>query len=206
MTNPNSNPAQEHDAAKPAAVTRRTAIKLVLVGIAGAAIGASALPLIRSMGTPAPRRYRFFTDDEAGLLKEIYGQIIPGDDAPGAVDTGAIDFIDRQLGRRYRRYQQAYLGGLDSFRRTCTQVYGRAFPELTPAQKIEALQALEADKVPPGLWDEPSAPAFFNLVLAHTMQSFYGSPRHGGNHAFASYRMLGVDYPPIAGQNRYPKA
>ena len=35
------------------------------------------------------------------------------------------------------------------------------------------------------------------------MQGFYGSPRHGGNKDYASYRMLGLDYPNIIGQNRY---
>ena len=35
------------------------------------------------------------------------------------------------------------------------------------------------------------------------MQGFYGSPRHGGNRNYASYRMLGLEYPPVLGQNRY---
>ena len=35
------------------------------------------------------------------------------------------------------------------------------------------------------------------------MQGFYGSPRHGGNKDYVSYRMLGLEYPDIIGQNRY---
>jgi gluconate 2-dehydrogenase gamma chain len=35
------------------------------------------------------------------------------------------------------------------------------------------------------------------------MQGFYGSPRHGGNRGFVSFRMIGIDYPRIVGQNRY---
>ena len=38
------------------------------------------------------------------------------------------------------------------------------------------------------------------------MQSFYGSPRHGGNPDYASYPMLGLEYPHVDGQNRYGKA
>jgi gluconate 2-dehydrogenase gamma chain len=31
---------------------------------------------------------------------------------------------------------------------------------------------------------------------------FYGSPRHGGNKDYISYRMLGLDYPLIIGRNK----
>lgn len=205
MTHPNGTPTPEADPANPVRLTRRTAVKLALVGLAGAAVGVGSTPLLRSLGAPA-RPYRFFTDEEAGLLGEICEQLIPRDAAPGAVDTGAIAFIDRQLGSRYRRHRSTYRRGLESFRQTCTQLHGRAFAALTSAQKIALLQAVEAGRVPAELWSQPSAPAFFNLVLAHTMQSFYGSPRHGGNRGYASYRMLGLDTPVVAGQNRHPKA
>ena len=36
------------------------------------------------------------------------------------------------------------------------------------------------------------------------MQGFYGSPRHGGNRNYVSYKMLGLEYPRVIGQNRYP--
>lgn len=205
MSNPHGTPPQEPQPASPARVTRRTAVKLALVGLAGAAIGVGSTPLLRSMSAPA-KRYRFFNDDEAGLLSAICEQIIPGDDTPGAVDAGAILFIDRQLNGRHRRHRQAYRRGLASLRQTCAQLHGRSFEELTPAQQIETLRALETGRAPKEFWSDPTAPAFFNLVLAHTMQSFYGSPRHGGNRNYASYRMLGLDYPVIAGQNRFPKA
>lgn len=206
MSNPDDTPEAKPAPASSAAITRRTAVKLALVGLTGAAVGVGAIPLIRSVPAAAPRRFRYLSDEDAALLIEICEQLIPADDMPGATDTGAIHFIDRQLGRRHRRHQPTYERGLESFRRTCAQVHGRAFQELTPAQKIELLQAVEAGRVPKELWPDVSAPAFFNVVLAHTMQSFYGSPRHGGNRGYASYRMLGLDQPVIAGQNRYPKA
>jgi gluconate 2-dehydrogenase gamma chain len=37
------------------------------------------------------------------------------------------------------------------------------------------------------------------------MQGFYGSPRHGGNRNYVSYKMLGLEYPVVMGQNRYSK-
>jgi len=44
---------------------------------------------------------------------------------------------------------------------------------------------------------------FFGLIRDHTLQSYYGSPIHGGNKNKLSYRMIGLDYPLIIGQNRY---
>jgi gluconate 2-dehydrogenase gamma chain len=45
--------------------------------------------------------------------------------------------------------------------------------------------------------------AQFNLVLEHVMQGYYGSPRHGGNEEFASWRMLGVPPVPVRGRLHY---
>lgn len=186
-------------------LTRREAVKLAVVGLAGVAVGIGAPSLARSFRRPA-RTHRFFTEDEAALLSGICAQLIPADDAPGAADTGAIRFIDRHLMGRNRKHQDTYRQGLDSFRRTCAQLHQHAYHELTADTQIALLQAVEAGRVPKELWTKTSAPAFFNVVLAHTMQSFYGSPRHGGNRDHASERMLGIDYPAIAGQNRHPKA
>lgn len=187
-------------------MSRRTALKVGLVGLVGAAVGVGSTAMLGRLGRAAQPSYRFFTDPEAELLIAICEQLIPGDDTPGATETGAIHFIDRQLCGVLKRHQQAYRRGLESFRQTCLQEHGQPFPSLPAAKQIEALRAIESGRAPKELWDQPTPQAFFNLVLAHTMQSFYGSPRHGGNRDYASYRMLGLDYPPIVGRNRPTKA
>jgi gluconate 2-dehydrogenase gamma chain len=50
---------------------------------------------------------------------------------------------------------------------------------------------------------EKKAPGFFELVRRHTLQSYYGSPRHGGNRDAVSWRMLGLDEPPLRGRAQY---
>jgi hypothetical protein len=64
---------------------------------------------------------------------------------------------------------------------------------------------LEAGKAKGRTWETEDSKVFFELIRDHTMQGFYGSPRHGGNWDYVSYRMLGLDYPQIIGQNRYKK-
>ena len=198
MENPNSSPGNP--------VSRRTALKLGLAGLVGVAVGGAvgggSAAAIARLGRSASTKYHFFTDDEAALLIEICEQIIPDDDVPGARQTGAIHYIDRKLIGAYKRHQQDYRRGLEAFRQTCLREHGGKFESLSAGKKIDALRALEAGRAPQDLWDDPSPQAFFGTVLAHTMQSFYGSPRHGGNKDYASYRMLGIDYPPVVGRNR----
>jgi gluconate 2-dehydrogenase gamma chain len=182
-------------------MTRRTAVKLGIVGLLGAAAGVGSTAAITRFGRTAAPRFRFFTEAEADLVIAICDQIIPGDDVPGATETGAIYYIDRQLCEVFVDRQPTYRRGLESFRKTCLQEYRRPFQELAGSEKILALRAIEAGEAPKELWGDPSPQEFFNVVLGHTMQSFYGSPRHGGNRDYASYRMLGLDYPPIVGRN-----
>ncbi|SFS39221.1 gluconate 2-dehydrogenase gamma chain [Porphyromonadaceae bacterium NLAE-zl-C104] len=57
--------------------------------------------------------------------------------------------------------------------------------------------------LPPSFWGKINQKEFFNIVLRNTMQGFYGSPRHGGNKNYVSFRMMRLDFPLLIGQNRY---
>ena len=63
---------------------------------------------------------------------------------------------------------------------------------------------IEAGKAPKELWEEPSQRAFFDLVLDHTRQGFYGSPRHGGNRDYVGYRIMGLAVPNLLGPEHLP--
>ena len=183
----------------------RTALKITAVGALGVAVGAGVSAAITHIDRGTPPRYRFFTEAEAALLIPVCEQIIPRDDAPGATDAGVIHYIDRQLCGPLSRHQGDYRRGLQSLRNTCLQLHRKPFEELTFAKQTETLRLIETGKASKELWGEPSSKEFFNLVVDHTMQGFYGSPRHGGNRDYASYRMLGLAYPNLIGQNRYRK-
>jgi len=186
--------------------SRRAVLKAAAVGIVGAGIGGGSAALVTRLRRNRPRSYRFFNDDEAALVIEICEQLIPRDDAPGATEAGVIRYIDRQLAGPLARHQPDYRRGLELFRETCDKEFGLSFAQLSAEQKLDLLRRVETGKVPASLWREPSAPQFFRLVLSHAMQGFYGPERHGGNRGYLSYRMLGLSYPQVIGQNRYPTA
>jgi gluconate 2-dehydrogenase gamma chain len=116
--------------------------------------------------------FRFFTDREARVLDAILAIVIPSDDAPGAREAGVIHYVDRQLTRRFREHRKTYRDAL------------AALPDAIDEQML-----LKAHKT------------FFDLVVTHAMQGFYGSPRHGGNRDFASWRMLGIPPVPVRGRD-----
>lgn len=184
-------------------VSRRAALKWAAAGTFGLAAGIGTTAGLARWIRTEPAPYRFFSEAEARLLIPMCEQIIPRDDTPGATDAGVIFYIDRQLSSVFSRHQQTYRLGLKSFRKTCLQVYQTPFEQLEFARQTEALRLIESGKAPKELWGNPSSSTFFNLVLDHTRQGFYGSPRHGGNRDYASYRMLGLAYPNLIGQNRY---
>ena len=197
-TDPQTAPAVES-----AGVSRRAALKLAAAGTLGLAAGLGGTAGFAHWMRTAPAPYRFFSAAEARLLIAICEQIIPRDDTPGATDAGVIYYIDRQLAGVFVRHQKSYRVGLESFRQTCLAGSKLPFEQLGFDEQTKVLRLVESGKAPKELWHEPSQATFFNLVLEHTRQGFYGSPRHGGNRDYVSYRMLGLAYPNLIGQNRY---
>jgi len=70
--------------------------------------------------------------------------------------------------------------------------FGKRFVELTDEQQIEVLNTVEEH-----------ARQFFQFILAHTRQGFYGDPRHGGNRNMVSWKMVGLPFPPVRGRQHY---
>jgi gluconate 2-dehydrogenase gamma chain len=185
--------------------SRRDVIKVMSVAVGGVVTGVAGSMVLGRIDRSPPGGWQFLTPNEALVVEAVAEQIIPADQDPGAKQAGVIYFIDRQLVGPYRRFQKTYRSGLESLQKTSQQTSGKPFEALAWDEQTELLKSLEAGKAPKELWTDPSAPEFFNLLRDHTMQGFYGSPRHGGNRNYCSYKMMGLEYPRITGQNRYPK-
>ena len=136
--------------------------------------------------------WRFFTAEEGQTVDAICDRIIPADRDPGAKEARDI-----QLTRPFKRYQKAYRQGIAAVDAASRKKFGGRFVELPAGQQTEVLTDIEK-----------SSSAFFELILAHTRQGFYGDPRHGGNRNRVSWKMIGVPFPPIRGREHYdqPKA
>jgi gluconate 2-dehydrogenase gamma chain len=127
--------------------------------------------------------WRYFSVQEARTLEAVCAHIIPEDRDPGAVRAGVVVFIDRQLTGFYKPLQKTYRQGLAAI--------GPNFADLPAASQLEALHRIERNS---------GTKPFFDLLVAHSMQGFYGDPRHGGNRERVSWKMLGVASPPLRGR------
>jgi len=163
--------------------------------LAAAAAGGAGVACSRNR-TP----WRFLSLDEARTLAALCDQIIPPDQDASASWAGVVNYIDLQLCGPFKRLQNIYRQGLAAVDQTSHEVHGKAFADLDSDQQIELLRRFEAGHAPRDIWQQVSSAEFFSLVIDHTMQGFYGDPRHGGNREGVSWKMLGLPYPPIRGR------
>lgn len=167
--------------------------KFVETALAAAAAGS----LVSCGGPPSP--WRFLTVDEARTLAAMCGQIVPSDQDPGAAWAGVVNYIDRQLCGPFKHLRTIYRRGISAVDESSRALCGAGFVDLAATKQVELLTMLEEGRAPGEAWTQVSATQFFELVVDHTMQGFYGDPRHGGNRERTSWKMLGVPYPPIRG-------
>ena len=165
--------------------------------------GASAVVAGTTACTANRSPWRFFTLEEARTLDALCEQIIPTDQDPGASWAGAVRFVDRQLTGFLKPLQSAYREGLAAVNQACRVLHGAPFADLAAEKQAAVLSAMEKNKLGKEAWPRGPAKPFFDLLVSHTMQGYYGGPRHGGNRDAVSWRMLGVPIPPVRGRAQH---
>ena len=174
-------------------ITRRKFIQVTTAAAAGSMVGC----------TNKKSPWRFFTLEEGQTVAAICERLIPAGQDPGATEAGVVNFIDLQLMGPYKRYRASYRQGIKGIEQSSLRMFGYRFTELSPEKQDELLKQAEAGGATGEAWKDLSSQDFFSLILSHTMQGYYGDPRHGGNRGRVSWQMLGLPYPPIRGRLHY---
>jgi hypothetical protein len=124
---------------------------------------------------------------ERGTLEAIAERLIPTDAlGPGAVDAGAVVYIERALGDFHAKHSEDYSTGLAAIEAAAADRHGKGFTELETGDQEELLAAFERS-------EQRSERDFFELVRAHVLEGMFGDPAWGGNVDRAGWRLL--DYP-----------
>jgi len=174
-----------------------------------------------------------FSSHERATIEAAAARIVPADDDPGALEAGVIDYIERLLaaddmepevtpkekkeyanfilgsmsGRTEEqqetlfklnglgsRHRPAYVDGVVALDKLAAASFGaESFRQLNAAQQDDVLTGLDENKDP-----------FFTLLVAHTMEGFYGHPRHGGNKDSVGWKVLGFPGPSFPRGNESP--
>lgn len=202
MKNKNSRKAQEQkveasglDAAQPdvirdmASITRREMIAGVT--LSGATlVGAAFIPVSAIQAAPqaaqatAVKPAAAFLPEQRRTLEAFIDRIIPRDEnGPGAVESGAAEYIDRSFVEFLAAEKESFTAGLaavDAFARTSQ---GAPFAELSPEKRDAVLTAIDSNQA-------PNLRAFFNRARRLTLEGMFCDPYWGGNKNFAGWDLI----------------
>ncbi|HEY1545070.1 MAG TPA: gluconate 2-dehydrogenase subunit 3 family protein [Xanthobacteraceae bacterium] len=160
-----------------------------------------------------PETYLALNASEVAFMSAMADTIIPADElSPSGTDCGVVTYIDRQLagafgagdkvyrsgpfrrGKPEQGYQLAltprayFAAGIAAANAWSRKTFGKDFDQLAPTERAAALTQMEQGKAK---FDDFSATAFFNRVLAIVMEGFFADPMYGGNRNKVAWQMLG---------------
>jgi hypothetical protein len=186
-------------------ISRRELLKAAGAAAAGAtaptrsAANSPAIVDRRDNDHQAPARAAFesLTADEAELLTAIVARLIPADaNGPGAVEAGAVTYIDRALAGPLAASREAYRRGLAAIERYAMSSRRGSFRSLSATDQDSLLIDVETGSATgSGAGFDGSSAAFFTMVRAHTWQGTFGDPYYGGNRGYIGWDLIG--YPGV---------
>lgn len=146
----------------------------------------------------AVRRSTNLTRSETRVLAALAERIFPATESPGAIDAGALEYIERALAGDYAELVPEYRKGLKAVDRHAHEKFGGKFVSLSDAEKDAVLSDCEAGQVSAF----KKSADFFETVRCHVLEGVFGEPEYGGNRGMIGWRL--VEFP--GQQFGYPDA
>jgi gluconate 2-dehydrogenase gamma chain len=174
-----------------AAITRRD--MLAGATLTGAALAGGLIPVTAIQAAPqaaaAAKAATAFSPDQRRILEAFVDRLIPRDEnGPGAVESGAAEYIDRSFADFLASEKDSFaagLAGVDAFAKTSQ---GGPFAELSPEKRDAVLTAIDTNQA-------PNLRAFFNRARRLTLEGMFCDPYWGGNRNFAGWDL--IKYPGV---------
>lgn len=172
------------------------AAALIPAGVAAAPDATRALPAPLPAAAPVGPLMNL-TARETEILSAMVDRLIPSDEmGPGALEAGALRYIDRALSEAESDSVDAYRAGLAALDRYAEYSRGAPFLELSDHDKDSVLIDVQLGAATgAGVGFVGSSGAFFNMVKSHTWQGMFGDPMYGGNIGYAGWDLL--QYPGV---------
>lgn len=126
------------------------------------------------------------TESETKTLAAIAERIFPTTDTPGAVEIGALDYIECALRGDYAPLVPLYRAGLRVVDRWASAKFGQQFHSLTESQKDAVLSDFEAGVVT----GFAKAAEFFETIRYHVLEGVFCEPQYGGNRNMTGWRLV----------------
>jgi gluconate 2-dehydrogenase gamma chain len=133
------------------------------------------------------KELKALTRREAKLLEAVAAQIFPTTETPGALESGAVFYVDRALAGAYRSFLPLYRRGLRALNLYALRRTQRAFPDLNDEEQDLILSDVEAGRAA----GFPKSAEFFEAVRRHVLEGIFGEPSYGGNRGLIGWRLVG---------------
>ncbi len=140
----------------------------------------------KSSSTANGQSFKILTRSETRILEAVADRIFPTTDTPGAVEAGAVNYIERALAGDYAPLLRLYRRGLRAVDRHGRRRFGPNFSALDDLQKDTILLDFEAGRVS----DCKKAAEFFEMVRCHVLEGVFGEPEYGGNRDLIGWRLI----------------
>ena len=176
-----------------------SAVSAVWLSTHWAAIVAAAEHAHQAAKSSAPRKFQFFSSQEAVEIEAISARIIPSGDTPGAREAGVVYFIDRALTTFAIDDQKTYREGLRTIQGRVAHLFPsiQKFSTATPEQQDQVLHsfATDSDGGRRMYRTDPNASPFFETLRVHTIVGFLIDPDCGreGNRDGVGWKLIGRD-------------
>ena len=143
-------------------------------------IAAAAYHADEAANSPTPAAFSFFSPADAADVEAICAQIVPSGATPGAREAHAIHFMDRTLATYFAETAPDYSKGLADFQAKFHAVHATAvsFSAADPDTQMAFLKTV--DETP-----------FFETTRMLTILGMFTSPKYGGNHHGAGWKLMG---------------
>lgn len=137
-----------------------------------------------------PFPYLALTDREARTAEALFAALFPEDElGPGAVEIGAVTYLDRALAGADAVHLPLYRLGFAALDRAATERWGSPFATIAAEDRAALLTELEHGLVAD--WTVPDQQTFFARARAHLQEGLFADPAHGGNRDKLGWRFLG---------------
>jgi gluconate 2-dehydrogenase gamma chain len=130
---------------------------------------------------------RILTNLERRTLEAIAERIFPTTDSPGAVDIGAVNYIEIALAGDYAALLPLYRAGLRALNRHAKAKFDGHFARLDGQQQDDVLKEFESGAAA----GFKKAAEFFETVKYHVFEGVFCEPHYGGNKNMDGWRVVG---------------
>src|SRR5438552_2432096 len=128
-----------------------------------------------TMNRSLKESFQVLTGIEARTLEAIADRIFPQTDTPGAVEAGAVNYIDVALAGDYAQLAPLYRKGLRAVNRHARVKFGRKFFPLGDGDKDAILSEFESGSIA----CFKQAAEFFEMVRYHVLEGVFCEPQYG---------------------------